>query len=146
MGWLTEQDVDDAVDDVAEGIVTRQPQFVTQLRDCATKEAGRAHFEARFVPQGDTSLRIDWLKDGRPLKMANRIPMHQDFGFVSLTMFPAYPEDAGVYTCVATNRVGQAQTQAELVCQGKQSLILDTQHGDAMEQIQYLEGQQVNIF
>lgn len=48
---------------------TRAPQFTAQLRDVQTQEGGRAHFEARVVPQGDPFLTVDWYKDGLPLAM-----------------------------------------------------------------------------
>lgn len=51
-------------------IMTHQhPKFTTQMKDVQTKEAGRSHFEARVVPQGDPHLKVEWLKDGYPLKM-----------------------------------------------------------------------------
>lgn len=139
--WSAEQDVDD-MDDRNAG--NRPPQFTAKLRDCHISESGRCHFEARVIPQGDPHLKIEWLHEGRPLKMANRIQMHQEFGYVSLNINPAYPEDGGVYTCLASNRFGHAETSAQLVCQGKESLILGSQHADALSQIEYLEGQQVS--
>lgn len=120
---------------------TKPPQFGTQFRDASVKEGDRSHFEARLAPIGDPFLRVEWFKDGVPLSMgmvpsfltnnsyrlhhfitkhflASRIHPHFDFGFVALTLQPTYPEDSGVYTCVATNRVGQAETSARLTCQG----------------------------
>ena len=37
-----------------------------------------------------------------------------DFGFVSLDVMSAYPEDSGVYTVRATNRNGQATSQLNI--------------------------------
>jgi hypothetical protein len=115
------------------------------LKDTQAQEGGRAHFEARVVPQGDPFLKVDWYKDGQPLAMANRIQLHNDFGYVSITIYPTYPEDNGVYTCVATNRVGQAQTAARLACYGKEGLILTPQQPSSLNQIDYLESQQIHI-
>lgn len=50
-------------------VMHQQPQFTTNLKDCQVKESGRAHFEARVVPQGDPHLKVEWFKDGFPLKM-----------------------------------------------------------------------------
>lgn len=56
-----------------------------------------------------------------------------------------YPEDSGIYTCVATNRVGQDQTHASLVCEGKEGLLLNTQHANALGPIGQLDSYQVHI-
>lgn len=79
------------------------------------------------------------------LFLANRIHIQHDFGYVSLNIYPTYPEDSGTYTCVAVNRTGKAQTSARLVCYGRESLILQSQHEDSLERIKYLEGHHVRI-
>ena len=40
-----------------------------------------------------------------------------DFGFVSLDVLSAYPEDSGVYTVRATNRNGEATSQLNITVQ-----------------------------
>lgn len=32
------------------------------------REGGFAHFEARLEPVGDSSMRVEWFKDGRPIE------------------------------------------------------------------------------
>ena len=59
------------------GAFARSPAFIQHLKDCAVKELGRAHFEARVVPQGDPHLRVEWFKDGKSLNSANRIQTFQ---------------------------------------------------------------------
>uniref|UniRef100_A0A914XE33 Ig-like domain-containing protein n=1 Tax=Plectus sambesii TaxID=2011161 RepID=A0A914XE33_9BILA len=71
--------------------------------------------------------------------------MLKDFGYVSLTLNPTYPEDMGTYTCLLTNRFGQAQSSAGLTCIGVEAMLLDTQHADSLQRIGYLEGQSVHI-
>jgi len=71
--------------------------------------------------------------------------MQHSFGFVSLGISAAYPEDSGVYTCLAKNRVGQAQTDARLDCQPKASLILGSQHQTALAPIHQLDSHLVHI-
>lgn len=41
------------------------------------------------------------------------------FGYVALDILNIIPEDAGVYTCRATNSIGQAETSANLRVTGK---------------------------
>lgn len=44
------------------------PVFKTNLKDIVSKENGFAHFEARLEPIGDPTLKVEWLKDGRPME------------------------------------------------------------------------------
>lgn len=44
------------------------PVFKTNLKDIVAKENGFAHFEARLEPIGDPTLKVEWLKDGRPME------------------------------------------------------------------------------
>lgn len=44
------------------------PVFKTNLKDIISKENGFAHFEARLEPIGDPTLKVEWLKDGRPME------------------------------------------------------------------------------
>uniref|UniRef100_A0A915LAH8 Ig-like domain-containing protein n=1 Tax=Romanomermis culicivorax TaxID=13658 RepID=A0A915LAH8_ROMCU len=125
--------------------VHNAPKFVSPLQNQEVDERGRCFFEARVIPRNDPHLQVEWYKDGLPLQMANRIQVLHSFGFVSLVIAPAYPEDSGVYTCMAKNRVGQDQTQAQLVCHGKDSLVLDTQHEGALAPINQLDSYRVHI-
>lgn len=45
------------------------PVFKTPIKDQnSIREGGFAHFEARLEPIGDSTLRVEWLKDGRPVE------------------------------------------------------------------------------
>jgi hypothetical protein len=63
-----------------------------------------------------------------------------------LTIHPTYPEDAGVYTCVLNNSVGEAQSSANLTTVTGDSLLLDPMHEQALSQINYIEGQEVGYY
>uniref|UniRef100_A0A0N5ALN5 Immunoglobulin I-set domain protein n=1 Tax=Syphacia muris TaxID=451379 RepID=A0A0N5ALN5_9BILA len=120
------------------------PKF--QLQDfCCDRELGMSSFEARILPANDPTLQIIWLKDGKPIPMANRIQTFHSFGCVSLTLNPTYPEDAGEYTCVLRNAFGEQHCSARLTTVQPQSLQLDTAHEESLAQIDYLEGHQVHI-
>lgn len=47
------------------------------------------------------------------------------FGFVALDILNVINADAGVYTCRATNVMGQAETSANLRITGKMSVYID---------------------
>ena len=68
-----------------------------------------------------------------------------NFGVVSLSIHPTYPEDAGVYSCVLFNAAGQAQSSAELTTVWVESLQLDSRHEQSLPIIGYLDGHQVHI-
>ena len=44
------------------------PVFKTEPKDTTSREGGYAHFEARLEPIGDPTLKVEWLKDGRPME------------------------------------------------------------------------------
>lgn len=43
------------------------PQFIVPLHDVTQTEGGKIHFEGRIEPVGDSSMYVEWYKDGRPL-------------------------------------------------------------------------------
>lgn len=48
---------------------TAPPVFRSPIKDQLNiREGGFAHFEARLEPIGDSTLRVEWLKDGRPVE------------------------------------------------------------------------------
>ena len=49
------------------------PVFKSQPNDTTAREGGFAHFEARLEPVGDPTLKIEWLKDGRPMEASECI-------------------------------------------------------------------------
>lgn len=119
---------------------TQIPEFKTPIKDqINVKEGGFAHFEARLEPVGDSTLRVEWLKDGRPVEASSRITTFFNFGYVALTIKSVTIHDAGHYTCRAYNALGQATTSANLSIITKKDIIAESQHPGGLERIQYLE-------
>ena len=119
------------------------PKFKTQFKAVLNlRERDPARFEAKLIPIGDPTMSVQWLRNGQPLPSASRYVIKYDFDHVSLDLLWTYPEDDGIYECVATNAVGQDKTRAELKCKGNRSIIYDTQLPDGMDgflKIQALE-------
>lgn len=119
---------------------TVRPEFKTPLRDQLNiGEGGFAQFEARLEPIGDSSLRVEWLKDGRPLEASSRSTMFFNFGYVALTIKQLTVHDVGTYTCRAINTLGQAETSARLTVISKQDVLYESANEQGLQQIRTLE-------
>ncbi|KAI1702784.1 immunoglobulin domain-containing protein [Ditylenchus destructor] len=84
------------------------PEFTQPLRDELVTEQETAKFEG---PPPE----VEWLKDGRPIQTDNdhfisaKGPAE---GHFTLTVKKSNIADAGVYSCKATNKAGEAETKA----------------------------------
>ncbi|XP_015783235.1 titin isoform X1 [Tetranychus urticae] len=125
---------------VDEEVIRSGPVFTTAPRSLVINEGERARFECSLTPVGDPNLKVEWFKDGKPVKQGTRFVQIFDFGFVALEIMGTYEEDSGRYTCKATNAFGEAVTSADLKCHGKKSLITEPQLPESLEAIQALEG------
>lgn len=67
-----------------------------------------------------------------------------NFGFVSLSIHPTYPEDAGTYTCLLRNSLGESSANAQLSTVSTEPLQLDPLHAEALPTIQSIEEYQVH--
>jgi titin len=68
----------------------------------------------RVEPRGDARLNLQWYHNGLPLKLGSRATVSLDFGQAELRISGVRAEDAGVYTCRATNAAGSAATFSEV--------------------------------
>lgn len=117
--------------------VAEAPMFTVPVRDVRSAEMKNVHFEARLIPVGDSNLKTEWYKDDVPLQASNRISTVHDFGFVSLDIKQITRLDEGVYTCKASNNLGQALTSARLTVGPEQITALDNE--DQLQKLRYLE-------
>uniref|UniRef100_A0A914I6R1 Uncharacterized protein n=1 Tax=Globodera rostochiensis TaxID=31243 RepID=A0A914I6R1_GLORO len=69
---------------------------------------------------GNPPPKIEWLKDGQPVD-EERVQTLFKSGVASLEIFNTRPQDAGVYTCVASNELGQDETSAPVAVETRQS-------------------------
>lgn len=116
------------------------PQFKTQIQNqIDMREGGHAHFEARLEPTGDSTMRVEWFKDGQPLEASSRSTTFFNFGYVALTIKQLTIYDAGTYTCRAFNSMGQDTTVAQLTVISKKEIVSESQHPGGLQKIQHLE-------
>ena len=115
------------VDQAAETDTGKPPEFLSQPGDLLLPENGLAHFECKLTPVGDPSLRVEWFHNGKPLLAGSRVKTISDFGFVILEVSGVYARDAGLYTCKASNKHGEASVSCTLQVKGRQGIILEPQ-------------------
>ena len=123
-----------------EGLTTQAPIFTASVRDLQVVEGAPAHFEAKLVPIGDPTLKVEWLKDGKPIDASNRMSTLHDFGFVAMDLKYTRPSDAGRYSIRAVNTLGEATVSANLrVVSAQSGADMETMHEEALTKIAYLE-------
>ena len=90
------------------------PTFTKSLKSVEAGEGQNIHLEARLSPTGDSTMRVEWTVNGKPLGHGHRFRPAYDFDYVALDLLSVYPEDSGVYTCHAINAYGEAVSSATI--------------------------------
>ena len=122
--------------------INEKPRFLAPLVDQKVYEHERARFETKLEPQNDSSMIVEFKKNGEPIEKANRITTTDNFGFVSIEIRQCTKEqDEGYYEIIATNKCGQAKVGARLEVISKRGIISDNITEDGMQKIHYLENQ-----
>jgi len=112
---------------MAETDTGKPPEFLSQPNDLLLAENGLAHFECKLTPVSDPSMRVEWFHNGKSLLTGSRVKTISDFGFVILEVSGVYARDAGLYTCKATNKHGEASVSCSLQVKGRQGIVLEPQ-------------------
>lgn len=114
--------------------------MVTELRGTTHVFEGQAaHFECQVEPVHDPNLRIEFYHNGKALQSASRFHITFDFGYVSLDIQHAVPEDAGEYSVKAINALGQCTSAISMTVTAKGSIISESQRPEGLEKIRELE-------
>lgn len=75
-----------------------EPEILQPLVESIEAQEGESvHLECRVAPINDTNLKVEWFRNGAPLPDANRFQQNFEFGFVTLDILYAYPEDNGIF-------------------------------------------------
>ncbi|XP_012286354.1 titin [Orussus abietinus] len=99
----------------------KAPIFIAPLRDIAVVNGQTARFEC--IVQAEPQPNILWSKDGRIIENSIDNEIHYRNGVCRLTIPRAHPEDAGAYSCTATNSLGSTGTSATLLVPGNRRSI-----------------------
>ncbi|XP_043342476.1 palladin isoform X5 [Cervus elaphus] len=97
-----------------------RPHFLQAPGDLTVQEGKLCRMDCKVsgLPTPDLS----WLLDGKPVRQdsTHRMLVREN-GVHSLVIEPVSARDAGIYTCVATNRAGQNSFVLELVVAAKEA-------------------------
>ncbi|CAI4222564.1 unnamed protein product [Auanema sp. JU1783] len=119
-------------------VFTEAPTIIQPLVENidGTLEGDSVHLECRVGPINDPQLKVMWLRNGAPLPEASRFKPTFEFGFVSLDILYAYPEDNGDYELVAVNAKGEARTKSHITVLSRPSLDYTSQGGSKLENLE----------
>ncbi len=121
-------------------LTQQRPVFRTTLVDPQpVMEGQNIHLEARLEPIGDPTMKVEWFFNNSPLTIGSRFRTYNDFGFIALDIVGVTTHDQGQYVCRATNALGSADTHANVKVISRSSVVTDSEHEAAMQQINYLE-------
>jgi titin len=116
------------------------PVFIQHLQSHDKLVEGQhIYLEATVEPKADPNLRIEWFKNGIPITTGARIKSTFDFGLVGMSINNLRGDDSAIYTCKATNLLGEAVTTCTLKVEDRHWLLGDSLHPEAMSHIAALE-------
>lgn len=91
------------------------PGVRTEMKDVTTKLGEAAQLSCQIV--GRPLPDIKWYRFGKELIQSQKYKMSSDGRTHTLTVMTEEQEDEGVYTCMATNEVGEVETSSKLLLQ-----------------------------
>jgi len=93
------------------------PRFVEKLKPLRLMDGDKLTLECKV--HASPTPKIEWLHNDQTIKENKDISILQDnAGICTLTITEVFPEDAGRYTCHATNEIGEAITQTSISVEG----------------------------
>lgn len=90
----------------------KAPTIVEPLRDQSIKEGKAVSFRCKIV--GKPMPTVQWKKGDKVIKPSKYFQMLKEGDYYTLKISEAFPEDEGVYKCVATNQAGTITAQSTL--------------------------------
>ncbi|KAK4474183.1 hypothetical protein MN116_003482 [Schistosoma mekongi] len=119
------------------------PQFSQQpvISSSDVLEGEPVRMEAYLNTTSDSTLQVDWMKNGQPVGTGSRFNAILDRGLVVLEIGYCLVDDSGLYVCVAKNALGRTESQpVELRCQPEERIvttsILDQQSINHLKQLE----------
>lgn len=89
------------------------PGFSTPLPKTLSVKDGEP-LSIKCTVKGDPEPQVTWFKDGEAVSSSDIIDLKYRQGLASLSINELFPEDAGTYTCKATNSIGTTECSCKL--------------------------------
>ena len=90
------------------------PSFLTGLKPTLEIRDGN-RLELTVSVKGDPDPQVTWSKDGKPITSSEIMEVKYKNGTATVLIAEVFPEDAGKYTCRATNTKGSVETSSKVV-------------------------------
>lgn len=119
------------------------PTFTQHINDVICDEEGQAAFECELEPRKDPNMKVEWQLNGKPICIGSRILANMDFGQVTLDIQGVQMADAGVISCIASNKAGTATTTGTLKVNLAKDVVSGTLHPagqSGLDNIRKIEG------
>ncbi|XP_054708127.1 muscle M-line assembly protein unc-89-like [Uloborus diversus] len=92
----------------------KKPAFTKELKAVKANESEEAKLEV--IVTGYPMPTVAWYRNGKNIMEGQRYVVHaEDTGLASLTIHGVASEDGGMYTAMATNKLGKAVSEAPLL-------------------------------
>ncbi|XP_067930808.1 twitchin-like [Watersipora subatra] len=95
-------------------VFERKPFFSFPLRERYIQEKGTFKLTATIDADVLPVPQIQWLKDGKDISASGKYSISYSSGRCSLEVSEAHLSDAGKYTCIATNKLGEAECSCQV--------------------------------
>lgn len=96
----------------SQSLETERPIFATQLSDrTVTENSSSVKFTCSLL---STECDISWEKNGIPIRPSSKFTQTFADGLAILEIFDVSDEDAGKYSCIASNKFGENISSARL--------------------------------
>lgn len=97
-------------------------------------------FDIKLSPINDPTMSVEWFLNDQALTNGSRFHVQNDFGLCVLSVRGVIAEDAGKYSIVARNELGEDRRECQLTVESKEGVVQDSHHEESLGKIEYLEG------
>lgn len=94
-----------------------KPEFTKPLRDLSIHDGESLVLTCHVT--GDPEPQITWSKNGKSISSSEIMDLKYKNGVATLTIHEVFPEDEGVFSCIATNSISAVETKCKLTVKRK---------------------------
>lgn len=94
-----------------------KPEFTKPLHDLSIHDGESLVLTCHVT--GDPEPQITWSKNGKSISSSEIMDLRYKNGVATLTIHEVFPEDEGVFSCIATNSISAIETKCKLTVKRK---------------------------